>query len=148
MKGKTFGKKLFQSVEPYLYLFPAFLLLIMFAYYPFAKNTVLSFFTVNKFREIREFAGIANYIKVLGDEKFIQSIGNTLVFVVVTVPVSIVVGFGLALLARKRTRTSSLYEAMYSMSMAISVSVVAMIFQLAFNPSMGIVNKLFGTNVS
>lgn len=32
--------------------------------------------------------------------------------------------------------------------MAISVSVVAMIFQLAFNPSMGIVNKLFGTNVS
>ena len=148
MKGKTFGKKLFQSVEPYLYLFPAFLLLIMFAYYPFAKNTVLSFFTVNKFREIREFAGIANYIKVLGDEKFIQSIGNTLVIVVVTVPVSIEVGFGLALLARKRTRTSSLYEAMYSMSMAISVSVVAMIFQLAFNPSMGIVNKLFGTNVS
>lgn len=142
------GKRWLQKAEPYLYLVPAFALLILFTYYPFAKNTVLSFFIVNKYREIKGFAGLANYLKVLGDKTFLQAIGNTLVYVAVTVPVSIAVGFGLALLARKRTGTSSVYEAMYSMSMAISVSVVAMIFQMAFNPSMGIVNKLLGTKVS
>lgn len=148
MNKKTISKKVFQKVEPYLYLSPAFILLILFTYYPFVKNTVLSFFTVNKFREIKQFAGIANYVKILGDEKFLQSIGNTLIFVVTTVPISIVLGFALALLARRRTKASSIYEAMYSMSMAISISVVAMIFQLAFNPSMGIVNKVLNTNIS
>ena len=131
-------RKVFRTAEPYLYLLPGFALLIVFTYYPFAKNTVLSFFTVNKFREIKEFAGIANYLRVLGDETFIQAIGNTILFVIVTVPCSIAVGLALALLARKRRKASSLYEAMYSLSMAISVSVVAMIFQFAFNPSMAL----------
>lgn len=147
-KKKPFIKKVFQRVEPYLYLIPAFLLLIMFTYFPFIKNGILSLFTIDKYRNIKSFAGAGNYLKVLGDEKFIQAIGNTLVFVITTVPLSMILGFGLALLARKRTRSSPAYEALYSMSMAISVSVVAMIFQLAFNPSMGIVNKLLGVNIS
>ncbi|MDL2301748.1 sugar ABC transporter permease [Lachnospiraceae bacterium OttesenSCG-928-D06] len=145
---KSVSKIVFQKAEPYLYLLPGFALLLLFTYYPFVKNTILSFFTVNKFREVKEFAGLSNYIKVLSDEKFLQAIGNTLLFVITTVPIGIVIGFALALLARKKTKTSSLYEAMYFMSMAISVSVVAMIFQLAFNPSMGIVNKIIGKNIS
>ncbi len=145
---KPVGKRIFKNVEPYLYLIPAFALLLLFTYYPFVKNTVLSFFTVNKFREIKEFAGLANYIRVLTDETFLQAIGNTLVFVITTVPVSIVIGLALALLAKKRRKTSSVYEAMYALSMAISVSVVAMIFQFAFNPSMGIINKVTGLDIS
>lgn len=148
MWKKPLGRRLFERIEPYLYLLPAFALLLAFTYYPFAKNTFLSFFTVNKFREIKEFAGLANYVRVLGDDAFLQAVGNTILFVIVTVPFSIVVGLALALLARKRRRTSTVYEAMYSLTMAISVSVVAMIFQFAFNPSMGIVNKLTGLNVS
>jgi len=147
-KKKPFMKKVFQCMEPYLYLIPAFLLLIMFTYLPFVKNAILSFFTIDKYRNIKSFAGAANYLRVLGDEKFRQAIGNTMIFVITTVPISIVIGFGLALLARRRTGTSSIYEALYSMSMAMSVSVVAMIFQLAFNPSMGIVNKLLGVSIS
>lgn len=148
LSPKPVGKRIFKNVEPYLYLIPAFALLLLFTYYPFVKNTVLSFFTVNKFREIKEFAGLANYIRVLTDETFLQAIGNTIVFVITTVPVSIVIGLALALLAKKRRKTSSVYEAMYALSMAISVSVVAMIFQFAFNPSMGIINKVTGLDIS
>lgn len=148
LSSKPVGKRIFKNVEPYLYLIPAFALLLLFTYYPFVKNTVLSFFTVNKFREIKEFAGLANYVRVLTDETFLQAIGNTLVFVIITVPVSIVIGLALALLAKKRRKTSSIYEALYALSMAISVSVVAMIFQFAFNPSMGIINKVTGLDIS
>lgn len=148
LSSKPVGKRIFKNVEPYLYLIPAFALLLLFTYYPFVKNTVLSFFTVNKFREIKEFAGLANYIRVLTDETFLQAIGNTLVFVITTVPISIVIGLALALLAKKRRKTSSIYEALYALSMAISVSVVAMIFQFAFNPSMGIINKITGWDIS
>lgn len=141
-------RKPFQVIEPYLYLIPSFAFLLSFTYYPFVKNTVLSFFTVNKYRVIKGFAGLDNYVRVLQDEKFLQAIGNTFVFVATTVPVSIVIGFALALLARRRTRTSSVYDAMYALSMAVSASVVAMIFQFAYNPSMGVVNRLFGLDIS
>jgi ABC-type sugar transport system permease subunit len=147
-KQQSRGCKIFQKIEPYLYLVPGFLFLFLFTYYPFLKNTVLSFFSVNRYRELNGFAGFANYLRVLKDEKFIQAIGNTLIYGAATVPVSIVFGFFLALLARRRTKYSLLYEALYALSMAISASVVAMIFQLALNPSMGIVNKAFGLDVS
>lgn len=145
MKRNTAWMK---RIEPYLYLLPAFIFFVLFVYYPFFKNEVLSFFTLDKFRNIREFAGLANYAKVLGDPKFLQSIGNTLLYVFVTVPVSMVIGYFLALLCRKKRKCSVAYEAMFALSMATSASVMAMIFELAYNPSMGIINKLFGLDVN
>lgn len=141
-------KKIFSRLEPYLYILPALVLLVTFVYYPFVKNTVLSVFIVDKYRNIKEFAGLLNYTKLFQDEKFVQAIGNTLIYVVTTVPISILIGLGLALLARKRHKCSTLYEALFAMTMATSASVVAMIFQLAYNPSMGIVNKALGTSVN
>lgn len=146
--GTAGRRRIFSRVEPYLYLIPAFSMLLLFTYYPFIKNTVLSFFTVNKYRTVQRFSGLENYLRVLQDGKFLQAIGNTLIYVVATVPVSILIGFLLALLARKRKKLSTVYEAMYALTMAISASVIAMIFQLAFNPTMGIVNQLAGVNIS
>lgn len=144
MKQKSFFKK----IEPYLYLLPAMLFFALFVYYPFLKNEVLSFYTLDKFRNVKGFAGLGNYIKLFGDPKFIQAIGNTLIYVLVTVPVSMVIGYFLALLCRKQRRFSVIYEAMFALSMATSASVIAMIFQLAYNPSMGIINKLTGLNIN
>jgi len=143
-----FFRKLFRKVEPYLYLIPAFSLLILFVYYPFAKNTILSFFSVDKFRNINKFVGFSNYVRVLSDGNFIKAIRNTFIYVFTTVPISIIIGFALALLARKKHKLSIVYEALFALSMAVSASVIAMIFQLAYNPSMGIINKITGLNTS
>ena len=94
-------KTLMKKVEPYLYLLPAFIFFILFVYYPFLKNEILSFFTLDKFRTIKGFAGLGNYVKVLTDETFIQSIINTLIYVFVTVPLSMVIGYFPAVLSRK-----------------------------------------------
>lgn len=139
--------KIFKWIEPYLYLLPAVLLFGLFVYYPFLKNEILSFFTLDKFRAVKGFAGLSNYSRVLTDAKFLQAIGNTLLYVGVTVPVSLILGYLLALLCRKKRRCSVIYEAMFALSMAASASVVAMIFTLAFHPSMGIINKLTGLDV-
>lgn len=141
-------KKLFKLLEPYIYLIPAFIFLALFIYFPFIKNIVLSFFSVNKYRDIKSFVFLKNYIKVLSDDNFLKAIYNTFIYVVITVPISLAIGLVLALLARKRTLTSSLYEGMYALPMAVSASVIAMIFQLIYNPSMGIINKILGINVS
>lgn len=140
-------KTLFEKIEPYLYLLPAFVLLVLFVYLPFVNNTYLSFNRVNQFREIRAFAGLSNYGKVLTDLVFWQSVGNTFVYVLVTVPLSIIIGFILASLARKKRRLSVAYEVLFALSMATSDAVIAMIFQLMYNPSFGSLNRLLHLNI-
>lgn len=140
-------KTLFEKIEPYLYLLPAFVLLVLFVYLPFVNNTYLSFNRVNQFREIRAFAGLSNYSKVLTDPVFWQSVGNTFVYVLVTVPLSIIIGFILASLARKKRRLSVAYEVLFALSMATSDAVIAMIFQLMYNPSFGSLNRLLYLNI-
>ena len=54
----------------------------------------------------------------------------------------------LAVLANKKTRTSGIYETMFSLTMAMSMSVAAMIFKIMYNPYIGIINKLLGSKIN
>jgi len=140
-------KTLFQKIEPVLYLAPAFLLLGVFTYYPFLKTIVESFFRLNSMGEIREFVGLENIINILHNAKFIQSIGNTLKFVVFSVPFSVGIAFILAMIASKKRTISPFYETFFSLPMAMSMSVSAMIFELMFSPTLGIVNAISGLDI-
>ena len=144
MKPKN---SLVKTVEPYFYLIPAFVFLIGFVYYPFVKNGWLSLNIVNQFRDIKSFAGIQNYIRVLTDYEFWQAVGNTFIYVLITIPVSMVIAYILACLARKKRKTSLIYEILFALSMATSDAVIAMIFQLMYSNQLGIINKMFGTSI-
>lgn len=151
-KAETFvprkkTKTPFQRIEPILYLAPAFLFLGVFVYFPFGKTIIESFFLLSSMGEIRGFVGLENYLAVIQNPKFIQAIMNTLRFVVFTVPFSVGLAFVLAMIASKKRKTSPLYETMFSLPMAMSASVAAMIFQLMFSPTLGIINALTGSNI-
>lgn len=135
-------------VEPYLYLLPALAYFTVFSFFPFIQTVISTFFTVTANGEVKEFAGISNYVRVLGDINFIRSVGNTIIYVILASPVAIVIALILALLANKKTRTSSIYETMFSLSMAMSMSVAAMIFKIMYNPNVGIINKVLGTKIN
>lgn len=141
--GKKLGK-----LEPYLYLAPALLYFTIFSFYPFIKTVISSFFVLDANGVVKGFAGLENYAKVLGDPLFIQSIFNTLLYVVLASPVAIIIALLLALVANKKTRSSSIYETMFSLTMAMSMSVTAMIFKIMYNPNIGIINKLLGTKIN
>lgn len=136
------------DIEPYLYLLPALIYFTVFSFYPFIRTIASTFFTVTANGEIKEFAGLSNYLRVLGDVNFIRSVGNTIVYVILASPVAILIALILALLANKKTRTSSVYETMFSLSMAMSMSVAAMIFKIMYNPNIGIINKVLGTKIN
>lgn len=147
-REKINDNKLKKIIEPLLYLLPSLIFISLFTYYPFITNLIDSLFTVNSFGQRQDFVGIDNYIKVLTNEKFIQAIINTLIFSLTTIPMSMIIGLILALVAREKTNTSPIYEAMFSLPMAMSLSVMAMIFQLMLNPTLGILNKLTGLDIN
>lgn len=142
-RKKTLGQKL----EPIFWLAPAFLLLGLFSYYPFLKTFFDSFFLLSSMGVIKKFVGLQNYLKVFQNPKFLQAIGNTLKFVVFTVPFSVGLSFILAMMANKKRRLSPVYETLFSLPMAMSMSVSAMIFELMFSPTLGIVNAISGSRI-
>lgn len=137
-----------KKIEPYVYLLPALIYFTIFSFYPFIKTIVMTFFTVDAQGKVKAFAGIENYVNVLTDELFLKSIVNTLIYVLLASPVAILIALVLAVLANKKTRTSSIYETMFSLTMAMSMSVAAMIFKIMYNPYIGIIDKIIGERIN
>jgi len=144
---KNRAMKRIGKVEPYLWLAPAFFLFVVFTFYPFVQTIYKSLFVVDALGNIRSFAGFQNYTHILADPKFIKSILNTLYFVVLTVPTSKILGMILALLCNKRRKLSPIYEASFAVPMAMASSVTAMIFQLLYVPSLGLINGVTGLKI-
>jgi sn-glycerol 3-phosphate transport system permease protein len=144
-KGRT---SLIRYSEPFLYLLPAIVFFIAFTYYPFFKTLGSSFFRVDASNRLNEFVGLENFIRVLTNHNFAKAILNTLVYSFVSGPVYIIIAFLLALLANKKTRLSSVYEMLFAITMAMSMSVTAMIFKLMYNPSIGIINFFIGRRIN
>ncbi len=144
---KRKNKSLMQTIEPYLWLSPAFILFTVFTFYPFLKTVFNSFFIVDRFGSLVEFVGFENYQIILSDPDFLKAIWNTIYFVLLTVPISKVLGLVLALLANKKRKTSVFYEASFALPMAMASSVTAMIFQLLYVPSLGFINGTFNLDI-
>lgn len=141
---KPFRKR----IEPWLWLLPALVFFIVFTYYPFIKTVISSFFVVNKMGVFKQFAGFDNYARVLRDSSFITAIKNTFIYVLLASPLSIFIALLLALIAAKKRTMSVAYETLFAVTMAMSMSVSAMIFKLAYNPNIGILNYILGVKIN
>ncbi len=141
-------KGLRAAAEPLLYLLPAIIFFIAFTYYPFLKTAISSFFLVDSMGRAKEFVGFENYLRVLATPQFRIAVKNTIVYMILNAPVSILISLILAIIANKPTRSSRVYETMFALTMAISMSVAAMIFRMAYNPSIGALNHILGTRIN
>lgn len=129
---------------PYLYIFPILLFSVLFTYYPFFRTFLYSFSIVNFKGEITAFVGLDNFKYLFSNQSFFHALGVTLRLVAMFVPLNLIISLGLAVLCNKRRKLSVAYELMFTLPMAVSMSALAMIFKLMLNPTVGIVNQIFG----
>lgn len=88
-------------------------------------------------------AGLANYQELWGDRVFWQSLRNTLAYVAFTVPLSVFLGLGVALLIEAGTHGRGAYRALFFLPVMSTLLAMALVFQFAFHPTVGLVNKAF-----
>ncbi|GAH36410.1 unnamed protein product, partial [marine sediment metagenome] len=82
------------------FLGPAGLMLVAILVFPILYSFVLSLFDADGaswFSGTAEFVGIANYIKLLGDQSFLDSIWLLLVYIVTTTTVELALALVLAI---------------------------------------------------
>ncbi len=131
------------------FLGPAVLTLLAIGIYPllFAFwNSLHRFILPRVPREGTPWVGIDNYVAVLTDPSFQQSLGRTFSFLLTVLPIQIVLGLGIALLLHQPG--ASLLRVLTRLSlvvpMATTYAVVGLIGRLLFNGDFGVVNWFLG----
>ncbi|KRM88858.1 carbohydrate ABC transporter permease [Liquorilactobacillus vini] len=143
------GKEKLKKYIPYTFIFPALLLLLVFSLIPILVALVISFTGLDitglgNWSTVK-FTGLTNYIQLFNDPTFLQSIGNTIFYVVLGVPLvvflSLTVAVMINLSQNKFFKTMRLL--FYTPSITNTVA-VAVVWSYIYNPSLGLLNEILG----
>ncbi|MFH5774213.1 carbohydrate ABC transporter permease [Paracoccus sp. NGMCC 1.201697] len=89
------------------------------------------------------FTGTANYMQLLSDPRFWQSLGASLVYTVSTVVLQVVIGLGLALAVLEMKRGQSLFRVIAILPVVLSPAVVGMVWRsFMLTPEFGVIDYL------
>lgn len=124
-------------------LFPAFALLALIVLYPVGRLIYSSFFSLDLSSGVpAQFTGIDNFVSIVQDPVFWESLKNTAVLTVVTVPGALVAGLVLALIANLPFRWKWPVRLALLVPWALPLAFTGLIFAWFFNSQYGMVDDL------
>jgi ABC-type sugar transport system permease subunit len=123
-------------------LAPSLVVFAAFVFYPLGRAAFLGLHQNDFFGGNRRWVGFSQYVDVATSETFLDSLGITLKFTLLTVPVGLALGLGLAVLADKALRGMAVFRTLFASTIATSVAVASLMFLVLFNPSIGVLTKL------
>ena len=129
-----------ERIRPWLFVGPALVILGIYLVYPALQTLFLSFFDSNG--DI--FVGLKNYERAFGDSRFLESIRNNILWLIVVPSFSVVFGLLIAVLA-DRVSWGNIAKSLIFMPMAISFVGASVIwkFVYAINPDIGLLNAVY-----
>ncbi|MDD2332084.1 MAG: sugar ABC transporter permease, partial [Candidatus Cloacimonetes bacterium] len=131
------------KISPYLYLLPAFILLLAFRMIPIIMSFILGFFKWG-ITGTGDFIGIQNYADLFKDAVFWKSMMNTFWLVIFVVPASIVFSLFFAVLLNSVKRFQGLFRSVYFLPFVTSLVAVSIVWKIIFNTQTGLANVFLG----
>lgn len=132
-----------RKLEPYLFIMPTFLLLLLAFGYPLVNSLLMS---LQNYKLIEPgkiyFNHLANFKNLFADRDIGLIIRNSFVYVIASVGMQFLLGMTLALALRKKFRGRGIYQAIVFLPWAFSAFVVGLMFRWSFNGEYGVVNDL------
>lgn len=123
----------------YVLLAPAVLLLALLGLYPGIYSIGISLFEFQG-GMLGGFVGLGNYIRLLTDSHFWNSLRVLVFFAVCAVSLEFLLGFGLALFFSQELKLRALWRSFLILPMIVTPVVVGLIWRLMLNPDTGVVN--------
>ena len=137
--------KLQSTAEPYLWILPSVILMAIFIIIPIGFVFRMAFSQVTKSGLIKDFAGFANFQKVLGSPKFTMVLKNTVIWTILVVVLSTVLGFILALLLNNEFKGRKIARAIVVFPWATTLVIQASAWKFIINTDYGALNTLLKT---
>ncbi len=133
---------------PYLLMLPTMALLITFTLYPLVQGLLMAFFKRGVVvvpqvpNTLPQYVGLENFIGLLSNADFQNSLLKTVLFVVIAVPLNIVVSLALALLLAPQTKLFAVVRTVVFFPSMISLLIIGVAWRWLFGLNNGLVNYL------
>jgi multiple sugar transport system permease protein len=124
----------------YLFLSPVLILFLVFTILSVVYAFYLSFHKWNILEPEKPYVGLANYERLLHDERFRQAIINTVYYTATTVPLSVVLGLLIALLLNQEIRARGLFRTMFYIPVVTPLVIAAIIWKWVYQGDFGLLN--------
>jgi multiple sugar transport system permease protein len=129
-------------------LAPSLLIIALVAAYPVGYGIWLS---LNEYSVrvpgLSRWAGLSNYSEAISSPDFLGALGTTLLFTVLSVGLELVLGLGMAIVMHEALRGKGLVRTVVLVPWATLTVVTAFIWRTVFEPELGVVNAVLGTEV-
>jgi multiple sugar transport system permease protein len=132
-----------EQLTGWLLVIPALLLLLLVFAYPIGRAFWLSLFTKNLGTQLQPvFSGFDNYIRMVFDGRFWQSLGNTTLFTIASVILELLLGMGIALILNQSFRGRGALRTIAILPWALPTAVMALAWAWIFNDQFGVWNDI------
>jgi len=132
-----------QTLVPYVFLFPAIVLLIIFNIIPAFATIKQSLYAASPIRGSGlVYVGFRNISRIFADPVFWKSVSVTLYFGLIVNPLQTILALGLALIANQRASGIGFFRSIYLIPVAVSVNVAVVVWGLMVDPNAGLINGI------
>lgn len=143
-KSSSFHRS--QAWFPFFLIVPSLIIIALVILYPMGYSIYVSFTPFHLLRPEKTFVFstdtmFRNYVKLFHDKVFWRSLGNTILFLAVTVNLSFVLALALSQLMARVTRGQSLLRTLLMVPMMFAPVLVGFQFAWFFNATVGLVNN-------
>lgn len=129
-------------VLPYFLLLPQLAVTAVFFLWPAGQAVWQSFLRQDAFGIRTNFVGWANYLRLLEDSDYVNSLGTTVIFSASVTLLSIGMALILALAADRMIRSAQIYTTLLVWPYAVAPAVAGVMWWFMFNPTIGILAYL------
>lgn len=131
--------RLRRALLGYAFLSPSALHLLVFSLGPVLFALYISFHNWGLMDPVRPYVGLGNYLRLLHDPDFWNSVKNTAVYTL-HVPVGMAMSLAIAMLVNQRLPGVHLLRTIFFLPSVTSFVAIAMIWQWIYNPDFGLLN--------
>jgi multiple sugar transport system permease protein len=119
---------------------PAMVVLGVFVFYPIFQSLWMSLHNWNILKNLQVFLGGENYLKALGDERFLGALKNTVIYTVCYVPILLVSSLITAVFLNYKFSFSPFFKSLLFIPAITSMAIVAMIFRFLLDGDIGLLS--------
>ncbi len=128
--------------EPYVYLLPFVIGLVIFTIYPIFNVVFMAFKEGYKLSGAFDGWGLGNFTKIFGDRYFLSAFSNTFKYVFVVVPSATVISILVANLLNQKIKGIAIFQTAFFLPMVTSAIAVGLVWKYMFNNEIGVINYL------
>ncbi len=148
VKKKLSPRQKNELIWGWIFVLPTLIGLIVLNIWPLVQTIYQSFFKTGTFGKGNIFVGIENYTKMFETSEVLQSLWNTIKYMIIEVPFSVVIALVLAVLLNRKMIGRGIYRTIFFLPMVAAPAAVAMVWRWLYNAQYGLINHIIGKQIN